>query len=140
MTEFVYTAVHKIHYNTKEPVPLADVISSLEALQGLLKDVPAVLEGITGADVLKSEFFVERVESGSLIEDVPVKLFFKDEAGLDEFIGKIREHGMLRNTLIAVALGGIVTYGLMSIFSATKAAAQTLRQTTTQSSILAPAK
>lgn len=123
MTEYVYSAVHKIHYNTKNPVPLSEVIVALEALQGLLRDVPAVIEGITGADVLRSEFFIERIETGSLIEDVLVKLFFKDEADFEAFMGKIRENGVIRNTIVGVVIGGLVMYGAMSVLGASKASA-----------------
>lgn len=120
MSELVYTAHHTIYYNTKNAVPIADVILALQGLDGLLKNVPRVVEVLTGTQFERTEFFVDRVESGSLYEDIIVKFVFKDQAGLDKFIEKLRENGVVRGTVIAVVLGGLVTYGVMSALGAIK--------------------
>src|SRR5690606_25906764 len=60
------------------------------------------------------EFYVEKIEAGSLLEKVGVKLFFKTEADFDAFLDRIRENGALRNSIVAVAFGALVTYGILS--------------------------
>lgn len=112
MAELVYSTTHTVYYNTREPVPISEVIGALQALEKLLKDVPKVVAGVTDTKIVRSEFFIEKIESGSLIETVVVKLFFKDEQEFEKFLDKIRENGVLRNTLVGVALGGLVAYGV----------------------------
>lgn len=114
MAELSFTASHTVYYNTREPIPLSEVIAALQALEKLLHDVPKVVAGVTKTEIIRSEIFIEKIESGSLLEKVAIKMFFKDEAELDKFLDKIREeNGVLRTTIIAAALGGIVTAGVM---------------------------
>lgn len=88
--EFVFTALHEVYYSTRNPVPVADVIEALLGLERLVKMTPRALSAITGVEVQKAEVFVEEIESGSLREKIFIKFFFKDEAGLDQFIEKAR--------------------------------------------------
>lgn len=117
MSQFVYTATHTILYNTKKPVPIAQVIEALQALEGLLKDVPRVIQGLTDSEIQRAEFFIEKVEIGSLTEKILVKLFFKDEEEFEKFLSKIRENGAVRNTIVGLALGAIISYGLYYLAS-----------------------
>lgn len=118
--EYVYFATHTIYFSTENPVPIADVIASLQAIEGLLQDVPKVVAGLTNSTIKRYEFYVESIESGSLWEKIGVKLFFANEAELDAFLDKIRENGVLRNTIVAVAFGALVTYGALSAVGAMK--------------------
>lgn len=120
MTSFVYTAEHTIHYSTKNPLTILEVIDALKSLEQLLHGVPGVVTGITGIDIAKSEFLIENVQSGSLTETILVKLFFKDEAEFGQFLDKIRENGMLRNTIVGAALGGLIAYGIALAVSTNK--------------------
>lgn len=120
---FVYSATHAVYYNTEQPVPIDQVIAALQALEGLLKDVPRVVEGLTKTEIHRSEIFVEKIESGSLTEKVFIKFFFKDQEGLDRFIEKISENKVMKNTIIAVALGALATYGVMWASSMMKGSA-----------------
>jgi hypothetical protein len=120
MAELVYTAHHRIVYNTKNPVPISDVILALQGLEGLLKSVPRVMEQITGTDILRTEYYIDRVESGSLIEDVILKFFFNDKEGLDKFLDKMKGNGLVKGTVIAAIIGGVVTYAGMSAVGAMK--------------------
>ncbi len=109
---WLYRTSHQIVYNTKDPVPIAEVIAALQGLEGLLEQVPKVVAGLTGIEIFHTEFKLQTLESGSLTEDILVSFFFKDKATLDAFIQKAGGNKMIRGTVIAVALTGIVAYGI----------------------------
>lgn len=109
---FAYETTHRIFYNTKSPVPIKDVITSLQGLERLLLTLPTVVSGITGIEIEHSEFTLQSIESGSLTEDILIAFFFKDKAKLDSFIQKAGENKMVKGTVVAVALAGIVGYGM----------------------------
>lgn len=109
---FVYQCTHRIVYNTKKPVPISEVIHALQGLQTLLKTIPKVMTGLTGANIESSEFELKSLESGSLIEDVIVRFFFKDQEQLNKFVDKTRDNGIVKNTIVAVAIAGLVGYGI----------------------------
>ncbi|MBO4121095.1 hypothetical protein J5T34_10200 [Cupriavidus gilardii] len=127
MTEFVYTATHRLYYNTKNPVPIADVIEGLQGLENILSELPRVLGGVTKVPIKRSEIFVERIESGSLLEEVVVKLFFKDQAGLDQFLERIHEKPTVKNLLIGAVIGGIALYGVTLAVNALKTPAPNIQ-------------
>lgn len=109
---YVYETTHRIFYNTKNPVPIKDVIASLQGLERLLLTLPTVVSGITGVEIERSEFTLQSIESGSLTEDILIAFFFKDKEKLDAFIQKAGENKMVKGTVVAVALAGIVGYGM----------------------------
>lgn len=109
---FVLEAVHRIHYNTSKPVPIKEVIIALQGLDGLLKALPQVVANATGVEVLGGEFLIRSIETGSVVEDIVVKLMFGDQAKLDAFIARIRGNKPMRVTLIAAAIAGLVAYGV----------------------------
>ncbi len=119
--EFIFTARHQVYYSTRDPVPVADVIEGLLGLERLVKMTPKALSALTGVEIQKVEIFVEEIESGSLFEQVLIKFFFKDEAGLDQFVEKVRgkvgdgpRNVLLVGAVIAAvtALGGQFLAGL----------------------------
>ena len=110
--QYVYEAKHRIYYNTKQPVPIKEVIIALQGLDGVLRTVPLVLTALTGIESQGSEFLIESLETGSLIEDVAIKFFFKDRANLDAFVEKMGEKKIVKTAVIAAIIGGVVGYGL----------------------------
>lgn len=127
MTEFVYTATHRLYYDTKHPVPIADIIEGLQGLERILSEVPQVLGGVTKVPIKRSEIFIEKIESGSLIEDVVVKLFFKDEEGLNKFLEGIHEKPMVKNLLVGAVITGVALYGVMLAVNAGKTPAPNIQ-------------
>lgn len=109
---YVYETTHRIFYNTSKPVPIGEMIIALQGLEGVLKLVPKAFEGLTGIDIKGSEFLVQTIESGSLLEDVVIKFFFKDRQSLDAFVEKMGENKVVKTTVITAILAGIVGYGL----------------------------
>lgn len=111
---FVFTALHEVYYSTREPVPVADVIEALIGLERLVKMTPKALSALTGVEVQRAEVFVEEIESGSLRERILIKFFFKDEAGLDQFIEKARVRvgeGPIKVLLVSAVLAAVTVAG-----------------------------
>ncbi|MDZ4207552.1 hypothetical protein [Rhodoferax sp.] len=111
-TSYSLEVTHRIVYNTRKAVPLGEMIISLQGLQGILKSFPAALAGATGIQVDGCEFLIQNIESGSLIEDVVIKILFKDKARMDAFLDKAGENGMVRTAVIGALVGGLVIYGM----------------------------
>lgn len=124
---------HRFHYSNREPVPIADVASSLVALERILLRVPKVLTLVTGVQIDGVEIYIEDIRSGSLIEDIAIRLLFKDQDGMNAFLDKIREgvgqRKVIRNVLVGSAIMGVLGYGLYSATKATStpAAAQSVQ-------------
>lgn len=112
---YVFTSTHEFKWETKHPVPIGEIADSLLALERVVSLCPKVLEGLTSVDIAGIEVYVEKIESGSLIEDVIVRLIFKDKESFDAFIDKVgetvRKPGMPRNLLIGAVITALVSYG-----------------------------
>lgn len=120
MAEFVFSATHDLYYSTKEPVPIGEVIESLLGLERLVKMAPRALEGLTGVPIDRIEVYVDQLESGSLLEKVVLKLFFKDEQEFEAFFEKVRAkvgNGVARNVLIGAVVSALLLYGVYLLAS-----------------------
>lgn len=115
--QFVFTAEHELFYNTKNPVPIADVIDALVGLEHMLRSLPRALEKATDIHIADAKIFVDRIEAGSLFEKIGIKLFFKSEEELDQFLEKVRTkldgNPIVKGTLITAILAAFVAYGLV---------------------------
>lgn len=112
--EFYFDASHRVYYSNKEPVPIADVIESLIGLEKLMRMTPKALSALTGVEIQRVDVFVEQVESGSLLEEIGVRLFFKDKVDLMKFVDKVREKvgdGPGRYVLIGAVMVAMVYIG-----------------------------
>lgn len=127
--EFVLEIAHRIHYTNRDPVPIAEIAQSLLALEKILLRAPKVFSLLTDVPIAGVEIFVDDITTGSLIEDVVVKLFFRDQAGLDAFLLKINEQlgqrKVTRNVLLGALILSILGYGLYSAAKAVGSAEAT---------------
>jgi len=105
---------YKIKYETRVPVPLKDIISALQSLEGLLQNASSVISDLSNVEVLSHKIYVEKIESGSLIEDVCVKVIFGDQQKLDEFLLWLNKTNM-KHILIGILIGGALTYGYQAL-------------------------
>ncbi|MDF3821696.1 hypothetical protein P3G55_17460 [Leptospira sp. 96542] len=106
-----YETKHRITYNTKKPVPIRDIIQSLQGLEAMLGTVPVIISKLTEVEIDHATFSLAALESGSLIEDVVVRFFFKDKAGMEAFIDKVRDNKVTKGVVIAAVIGGVIGYG-----------------------------
>lgn len=126
MDKFVFTTTHQVYYSNREPVPIKEIVESLLGLEQVIRMSPRVLQGLTGVEIDHIDIFVEQLETGSLMETVLIKLFFKSEDDLNTFLDKVRgklEKPMARNILIGSVLTALVGYGAYLAASAQKGAA-----------------
>lgn len=121
----VFETSHRIVYNTRKPVPIKDVVTALQGLSGVLASVPGVVSGLTGVPIDGSEFLIQKLESGSLIEEVVIRFLFKDKAGLDAFIDKIGDNKVIKTAVVSIALTALAAYGLTQATSSKPASAIT---------------
>lgn len=106
-------------YNTSKPVPIPEIVKSLQSLENLLKRTPAFVEkAYKDIKIIETEVFVSRIESGSLIEDFVVKYVFKERENYDA-AKKVFEDIMSDNTairtVVAMGIGGLMMYGAMQV-------------------------
>jgi hypothetical protein len=124
--EVVLFARHEIRYATEHPVPVKDVIASLQGLQRISTHfLPRTLSALTGVEVIGADLFVEGFDEGSFIEDVLVKLVFGSQEKLDAFLKKA--HGgvvadvkgiIVKHPIVSVAVLSLVAYGAAQAYSA----------------------
>lgn len=110
--KYVYETTHRIYYNTTKPVPIKEVILALQGLEGVLKLVPKAVSTLTGIEIEGSEFLIQSIESGSLIEDVAIQFFFKDKANFEAFVVKMGQNKIVKTTVITAIIAGVIGYGL----------------------------
>lgn len=119
MQTFVIDVAYSIKYETKKPVPIPEIISSLESLARLLKRTPAFIEKSFGdIQVVETEVFVAKIESGSLVEDFFVRYVFKDKGNYEaakQVIDKIMSDNTAIRTVVAASMGALLMAGALSI-------------------------
>ena len=87
----------------------------------MLQRSQKLISAVTSVPIEHCEVFVEDITSGSLTEDIIVKLFFKDQAGLDAFLLKINEQ-VGKNKVVKNALLGALFLSLVGagVYAAAK--------------------
>lgn len=76
----------EFHYTTLEPVPIDDVITSLQGLKELLQTSPRIIQGfIPGVEIRGIEIYVEEIKDGSLFDFLKIDLVFGGEEHYQKF-------------------------------------------------------
>lgn len=113
--DYVLESTHNFFFNCKGAIPAREIASSLLALERIIKTSQRAIEGVTDVEIDGIEVFVNKIETGSLIEDVVVKVFFRDKESFDKFLEKtgdaIRKPGMPRNILIGATIATVIGTG-----------------------------
>lgn len=119
---FVLEADYTIHYTNRDPVPIPEIIESLKSLEKIITRTPNFLEkAYLGVEISSVEVYVNQIESGSLIEKLNIKYFFKDEDAYNHAKKKFDEaitatlQGANVNALtliVAVVVGGLIVEGI----------------------------
>lgn len=113
--QHVVNLFYKIKYDTEVPVPLDEVIGALTSLNILLASASSVISEISHVEVQGHQIFVQKIESGSLIEDIGVTLIFGSKEKMGDFLKWL--HGTnMREILIGALLGGalVAGYGILT--------------------------
>lgn len=116
---FVVEVRYGITYTTRTPVPIPDIVASLESLEKLLKRTPPFLEkAYKGIQVVDTKVFVSKIESGSLVEDFIVQYVFQgpeNYAQAQALASKILSEGDTMQTIVALGVGALIGYGIFKV-------------------------
>lgn len=113
---------HEIYFSHTNPTSIEDVIASLQGLKSLSSAVPAVFEQLyPGTKFSDIQLSLIKLESGSLLEHVIVKLFFGSQEQLDKDLDAIRCKLKLDDPqmrlLVVLTITAVVGYGMLSAAS-----------------------
>lgn len=114
--ELTLNFTENIFYSTKEAVTIKEVIASLQGWEAVIRQSQGVLKELTHANILDVTVHVERLEAGSLYEDIVIKILFGTQEELDKFLESIHAKigdGKLRNALISAVVAALLAYGLL---------------------------
>jgi len=109
---------YSIKYTTSKPLPVEDIVTSLRAFEKLIRRTPAFIEkAYDGIEIIDTEVFVSKVVSGSLIEDFVITYVFKskkDYKDAKKVIKKLLKDNEAVRTIVALGVGAVTMYGVMS--------------------------
>lgn len=108
---------HRIYYNTKNPIPIKEIIIALQGLQGVLIAFPELLRGVSGVDIDGCEFLIQSIEAGSLSEHILIKVLFKNKENMDEFLERLGENKVVKTVIVSSLIGALVFYGINAVTS-----------------------
>ncbi|WP_342632115.1 hypothetical protein [Marinobacter alkaliphilus] len=115
---FTVETSYRLHYSTKYPVPIPDIIESLKNVEKLLERSPKFIEkAFKDLEVVRVQVYVDSLKSGSLTEEFLVKYVFKGRENHEkakEVVAKMLEDNTMIRTVVAVGIGAMITYGVMS--------------------------
>jgi hypothetical protein len=107
---------YKIKFTNKNPVPVEQLVTSLLAYEKLLKRVgPFIEEACEGIIVIEINVLVSKIESGSLYEDLLVKVLFKTEENYEqakEVIVKMFENNKVLTGAVCLGVAAYIGFGV----------------------------
>jgi hypothetical protein len=116
------TTEHKIYYSNRAGIPLAEVAEALIALDGILRHSPQVLEKLfPGIKVLDMNIFIDKIESGSLLETILIKFVFGSQEKFEQTLINAREKLQMdrlinnKGVVAAIAAATILTTGIYCV-------------------------
>lgn len=111
---------HGFYYSTKDPVPVDTVIEALQGLDGIVPSVPGLIAGILeGVEIQQIRLFIDKIESGSLIEDFFIDVVFSGPEGYERLRQKLRDKSPFGDTEgERSAMKQLVGYALVAAVSA----------------------
>lgn len=121
---------HSIYYTNHELIPAHEVAEALLALDRMVHRAPQALRALLpGTSTVKMELFVKRLQSGSLTEDVTIKLLFGSKRQMDRTLKRFREKyginltsksGVIRTILFTLIILGGAYAGHRALMAAAK--------------------
>ena len=99
---------YSIKYNTTQAVPLDEVITSLNSLNFLLKNASQVLTDLTHVDFIGQAIYVEKIETGSLKNDIILVITCQDAEALKRVLEWMDKYKMTK-----YLIPGLIGAGLM---------------------------
>lgn len=112
---YSYSLKEQIKIETDQAIEVSELIKHLQALEKVAKQSNKTFSVLTNSEVISVDLLIEEIEHGSLWEDIVLKLTFKDQQNLDQFLETSR-NWIIDNPMTAttIGLGGIVLGGLIA--------------------------
>ena len=112
---YSYSLKEQIKIETDQAIEVSELIKHLQALEKVAKQSNKTFSALTNSEVISVDLLIEEIEHGSLWEDIVLKLTFKDQQNLDQFLETSR-NWIIDNPMTAttIGLGGIVLGGLIA--------------------------
>lgn len=113
---------HSIYFSHSNPTSIEDVIASLQGLKSLSSTVPAVFEQLyPGTKFSDIQLSLTKLETGSLLEHVIIRLFFGSQEQLDKDLDvlrcKLKLDDPRMRLLVVLTITAVVGYGMLSAAS-----------------------
>ena len=130
---------HSLVYTNKEPVPIEDVLASLEAMKRISKKLlPSALSKLTGSDIVGIDVFVDAFEYGSFKESFWLQLVFSSERSMKRFqkafqngdlAGMYKElplgdKPVVKTIVISSVIAALISYGVVKFVNQTGTASE----------------
>jgi hypothetical protein len=113
---FSINVEYGIKYTTKNPVPIPEIIETLESYERILKRTgPFIEKAFAGIKIIDTKVHISYIESGSLIEHFLVEYVFKGQENYDEakkVFDKLMKDNDVVRTIVAMGVGGLIVYGV----------------------------
>lgn len=114
--ENVIEVPYRIKFTNKNPVPVEKLVESLLAYEKLIKRVSPFIEtACEGVSIADIEVFISKIESGSVVEELLVRLVFKDKANYEqakEVAAKMFENNRLFTSVVCVGVAAYIFFGV----------------------------
>ncbi|MBY6102328.1 hypothetical protein [Marinobacter nauticus] len=115
---FTLETTYSFNYKTKKPVPIPEIITSLENLEKLLERTPGLIEkAFVELQVVSMSVYVSSLKSGSLKEEFLIKYVFKGRENYEkakEVYDKLLEDNTVIRSVVALGMGALIGYGVFS--------------------------
>lgn len=106
---------YQVTFTTRDAVPIATMVESLLAYEKLLKRTPKFIEkAYDGIEVLETHVLIQRVASGSLIQDFIIRYVVGGKENYNdiaELATQITDDSTAMQTIVALGVGAVIGYG-----------------------------
>ena len=120
---FTLRTDYTINYTTRKAVPIPDIIESLLSIEKMIHRTPAFLEkAYAGLSIVEVRVNVQSLQAGSLTEKFLIDYVFKGQDNYDkakEVFDKMVQDNTAVRTIVALGIGALTTYGVMTAMSST---------------------
>lgn len=90
MTALTMTVDHQIYYSNEKKIPIKTVIKGLLAAEALIDELkPSIRKVFDGVDIKEINVYLDRLESGSLTENLVIDIIFGGEQEYKKFRQKL---------------------------------------------------
>lgn len=109
---------YKIKFTNKNPVTVDKLVDSLLAYERLIKRVgPFIEEAYSGVYVIDIDVLVLKIESGSLTDELLVRIIFKTPENYEkakEVVATMFESNAILTSLVGVGVAAYIGFGVMN--------------------------